>query len=190
MKFYKLILIILVVFLKTGNVLSNTNIFDVNNIEIKKKVKSTNEDLANQAIKKGFKELKDKILLKEDTIKLQDLKFSEIKQLVTYYQVSNKKDDRNSVKKISYNISFDKDKIHNLFYKRNISYSEITNKELFILPILKRNNKIFIYNQNFFYDEWNKINNTDLLEFILPLENIEVIENININKNKLLNLEL
>ena len=37
MKFYKLILIILVVFLKTGNVLSNHNIFDVNNIEIEKK---------------------------------------------------------------------------------------------------------------------------------------------------------
>ena len=58
MKSYKLILLILIVFLKTGNVLSNTNIFNVNNIEIEKKDKTTNELLANLAIKKAFKELK------------------------------------------------------------------------------------------------------------------------------------
>ena len=38
----------------------------------------------------------------------------------------------------------------NLFYKKNISYSEIINKELFILPILKKENQIFIYNKIFF----------------------------------------
>ena len=43
MKSYKLLIFILIVFLKTGNVLSNTNIFDVNNIEIEKKGKTTNE---------------------------------------------------------------------------------------------------------------------------------------------------
>ena len=52
MKFYKFILIILIVFLKTGNVLSNNNIFNVNNIEIEKKGKVTNDQLANQAIKR------------------------------------------------------------------------------------------------------------------------------------------
>ena len=190
MKSYKLIIIlILVVFLKTGNVLSNTNIFDVNNIEIEKKGKTTNNLLANQAIKKGFKELIKKILLKEDREKLKKLEFLEIKELVKYYQVLNKNDDSN-VEKINYNISFDKDKIHDLFYKVGISYSEVTNKELFILPILKKKNKIFVYNNNFFYDNWNKINNTDLIEFIIPLENIEIIQNVNTNKKNLLNLEL
>ena len=76
MKSYKLILLILIVFLKTGNVLSNTNIFNVNNIEIEKKSKSNNDELANEAIKKGFKELLDKILLKEDSKKLEELKFN------------------------------------------------------------------------------------------------------------------
>ena len=63
MNYYKLILIILVVFFKTGNVLSISNIFDVNNIEVEKKGKISNEVLANRAIKKGFKELINKILL-------------------------------------------------------------------------------------------------------------------------------
>ena len=82
MKSYKLILIILAVFLKTGNVLSNTNIFNVNNIEIENKGKNSNEALANLAIKKGFKKLIKKILLDEDSKKLDQLKFEEIKELV------------------------------------------------------------------------------------------------------------
>ena len=78
--------------------------------------------------------------------------------------------------------------IHKLFYDKNISYSDITNKELFILPIFKKDEKIFIYNKNFFYDNWNKNNANELLEFILPLENIEIFQNINFNKDNLLNL--
>jgi len=190
MKFLKPIIIILVIFLKTGNVLSNNNIFDVNNIEIEIKNKTSNDVLANQAIKKGFKKLISKILLTKDTSKLKELKFSEIKKLVTYYQVSNKKKDNNNIEKISYNISFDKNKMHDLFYKKGISYSEITNRELFILPILKKKNQLYIYSQNFFYDKWNEIYDIELIEFILPLENIEIIQNININKNNLLNIEL
>ena len=190
MKSYKLILIILIIFLKTGNVLSNNNIFNVNNIEIEKKDKISNELLAKQAIKKGFRELLDKILLKEDGKKLQTLKYSEIKDLVTYYQISEKIEDNIGKEKINFNIFFDKDKMHNLFYKRSISYSKISDKELFILPILKKDNQIFIFNQNFFYNRWNESNDTKLIEFILPLENIEIIQNINLNKNNLINLEL
>ena len=63
MKFSKLLIIILIVFFKTGNVFSDNSIFDVNNIKIEKTAKLTNEQLANQAIKKGFEELKKKILL-------------------------------------------------------------------------------------------------------------------------------
>jgi hypothetical protein len=189
MKFYKLFLIILIVFSQTGNVLSNSNIFDVNNIEIEKKGKISNEALANKAITMSFKQLIEKILLKKDVEKLKELKFTEIKELVRYYQVSNKI-NHNNVEKINYNISFDKDKIHDLFYKKNISYSEITNKELFILPILRKKDQVYIYNQNFFYDKWNEFNDDDLIEFILPLENIEIIQYVNSYKNDLLNLDL
>ena len=58
MKFNKLILIILIVFLKTGNLLSEDNIFTVNNIELIKKVKTNNQQLVNEAIEKGFNKLK------------------------------------------------------------------------------------------------------------------------------------
>ena len=190
MKFYKFIIIILIVFLKTGNLLSDDNIFSVNNIELIKKVKTTNQQLVNEAIEKGFNKLTKKILLEEDIRVLSKLNFNQIKDLVSYYQVVNKVNDTENADIIIYNITFDKDKLHNLFYKKGISYSQITNKELFLLPILKKDSQIYIYRQNFFYNEWNEFNNSVTIDFILPQENIEIIQNININKNNLLNIQL
>ena len=47
----KLIFIILIFFVKTGNVLSIENIFSVNNIELTKKTNISNLELSNKAIK-------------------------------------------------------------------------------------------------------------------------------------------
>ncbi len=190
MNFIKLLLIILIIFSKTGNVLSKDNIFNVNNIELIKKANTSNEDLANIAIKKGYKELIDKILLKEEKKKLSNLNLSEIKQLVSYYQVLNDKNIKGENEKLRFNIFFDRDKLHNLFFKKDILYSEILNKEIYLLPVFKKDDQVFIYNKNFFYMEWNKVYSMDLIEFILPIENIEVIQNININKENMLNLNL
>ena len=38
----------------------------------------------------------------------------------------------------------------------------------------------------FFMKNWNEIYKNDLIEFILPLENIEIIQNLNKNKNNLI----
>ena len=89
MKSLKSIIFILVIFLKTGNVLSNEDIFHVNNIELIKKTNISSEEMANRAIKKGFEQLKKKILLNKDLKKLSDLKLSQIKELVSFYQVQS-----------------------------------------------------------------------------------------------------
>ena len=91
---------------------------------------------------------------------------------------------------MNFNISFDKNKMHQLFYKKGIKYAEIFDKELYFLPILIKKNEIFIFNNNYFYDNWNKNDNFDLIEFILPLEKIEIIKNINENKNNLININI
>ena len=191
MKFNKQIIIfILIVFFKTETVLSENNLFNVNNIRLEKKDKSSNKALADQAIKKGFDQLITKILLSEDRKKLDDLNFSSIKELVTYYQITKVPEDKKNGKLVNFSVTFDKDKIHNLFFKRAISYSEISDKELYILPVLIKNNEIFIFNNNFFYSSWNKVFESDLIEFILLLENIEIIQNINNSKNNLINIDL
>ena len=188
MSCYKIIIYILVIFLKTGNVLSLENIFNVNNIQITKKSNNSNDDLANKAIKKGFRELLEKILLKEDIKNLSGLEFTKIKELVSYYQIAETQN--NVTGKINFNIFFDKDKLHTLFSDKNISYSDISDKELYLLPVFQKNDQIFIYNNNYYYDNWNKIYKSELIEFILPIENIEVIQNISKNKENLYEIDL
>ena len=121
MKFLKPIIIILVIFLKTGNVLSNEDIFHVNNIELIKKPNISSEEMANRAIKKGFEQLKKKILLKKDLKKLADLSPSQKKERVTLYQDQTINEDLKKKDKVKYNISFVKNKLHILFYDKNIS---------------------------------------------------------------------
>ena len=190
MKYYKQILFfILIVFFKTETLLSENNLFNVNNIEIEKKNKNTHSILADRAIKKGFDQLISKILLKQDIDKLASLSFKSIKQLVTYYQISNISNEDNK-EVLNFSITFDKDKIHNLFYQKGISYSEISDKELYTLPVLIKNSEIFIFNNNFYYKNWNEIFKKTLIDFILPLENIELIQSITSNRNNLINLNL
>ena len=188
MKLFKQIIIILILFFKTGTLLSANNLFNVNNILLEKKDNELSSDLANQAIKKGFNKLINKVLLKEDIARVSDLDFVTIKDLVTFYNISNNSNKLNN--EISFNISFDKEKIHNLFYKKGILYSDISDKEFFILPILIRKNKIFIFANNYFYNNWNISNENELIEFILPQENIEIIQKINKSRDNLYDLNL
>ena len=190
MKLNKIIILILVIFIKTGNVLSQDSIFNVNNIEIIKKTNTSNKDIANQAIKKAYLKLIDKILLIEDKEKISKMDFKKIEELVSYYQVISNVENDKKEDIVIFNIFFDKDKLHNLFYEKDISYAEITDKEFYLLPVLKKDDQYFIFNQNFFYEKWNDFEDNDLVEFILPFENIEIIQKINLNKNNLFDVEI
>ena len=185
MKLFKLF-IILIVFFKTENLLSENNLFNVNNILINKKDNLSNNQLANQAIKEAFNLLSKRILLKKDIQKISDLNYLNIRELVTYYNISKKTNNDDVI----FNVTFDKDKIHNLFYNRGILYSDIVDKDFYILPIFLKQNEIYIFSNNYFYKNWNEYSDDDLLEFILPLENIEIIQSINKSRDNLLSLNL
>ena len=189
MKFLNLIFI-LVVLLKTETLFSKSDLFHVNNIQLEKNDKVTNKELSELAIKQGFDQLLERILLVKDRDRLSDLNFFSIKNLVTYYQIINVSKEKDNNEILNYNILFDKDKIHDLFYEKEILYSEISDKEFYVLPILIKENEIFIFNNNFFYKNWNEIDENKLIEFILPLENIEIVKKINDNKENLLNLDI
>ena len=62
MKFLIQISFILIVFFKTGNLLSDNNLFSVNNILLEKKDNISINRLANQAIKKAFNHLTARLL--------------------------------------------------------------------------------------------------------------------------------
>ena len=188
MKFYLFILSILIILLKTGNVLSDNDIFNVNNIEINKKSLKNTENLVNKAFKKGFKDLIKKLLLEEDFKKLSTSNLKQIKELISYYQIidTDKKDDD----KILVNIFFDKDKLHNFFYQRNILYSDLENTEIMFFPLLVKDKQFFIYSENYFFENWNKETDNELIQFNLPVENIENIQKIKQYENNIYRLNI
>ena len=175
---------ILIILFKTGNVLSDNNIFNVNNVEISKEISSNKEKLANQAFKKGFKELINRLLLEEDYKKISTTNLDQIKRLISYYQIKNKEKEENN-NYIRFNIFFDKERIHNFFYQKNILYSDIINTDMIIFPLLVKDKQYFIYSKNYFYENWNKENSKDLIQYTLPAESIESIQKIKLNRENI-----
>ena len=142
------IIYILIVLFQTGNVLSNSSIFNVNNVEIGKETYKNKENLVNQAFIKSYDQLISRLLLEGDYKILSNTNLKEIKKLISYNQIINpeieKKEDN-----IRVNVFFDKDRLHNFFYKKNILYADIVNTEVIFFPLLKKNNQHFIYTKNY-----------------------------------------
>jgi len=189
MKNLKLIICILIILFKTGNLFSDNNIFNVNNIEINKDISDKNEDLANLAFKNGFKELTNRLLLEKDFENVSSTSLEVIKTLISYYQIieNNNKDKNNN---LNINIFFDKDKIHNFFYQRNILYSDVKNSEVLFFPLLIYKDEYFVYSKNYFYDNWIKNDQKNLIQYVLPVESIESIQSIELNKNTIFELNI
>ena len=149
--------------------------------------------MIQSAFQKGFVTFVNKTLLKKDAIKLYKTKISAIEDLVFAYQIV--KDEKKNKKKniFTINIKFDQKKITSFLAQKRISYADITNISLTVLPILIKNKDVFMFNENFFYNNWlkpqNEIKNINdmLISYNLALENIEDLQYINLNKE---NLEL
>ena len=182
------IIFILLFISKTENVFSNNLIYDVNKVEIKGKKKDniTKIKFIELAFVKAFFVFIDKTLLKEDAESLSKTKLETIKDLVLTYQIikneKNKVDNNDNI--LTFNIQFDPKKINNFLAKRKISYADISNISLTLLPILIKEKKIFLYKENFFHTNWNKLQsltkdtNDQLINYNLALENIEDLEYI------------
>ena len=177
---------ILIILFKTGNVLSDNNIFNVNNIEINKENSVNKEILVNKAFSKGFDKLINRLLLEKDYKNLENTNLKQIKELISHYQLI----DLDKEKKIKFNIFFDKDRIHNFFFKKNILYSDVINTEVLIFPLLIIDNENFIYSKNYFVNNWNNKNLIDLIEYTLPIENIESIQKIEKFKENIFDVEV
>ncbi len=180
---------ILIILFKTGNVLSDNNIFNVNNIEINKEIYKNKEKLVNKAFEKAFDELSKRLFLDDDYKKISKIDLKQIKKLVSYYQIINPEKTKKN-KNIEVNVSFDKDRMHNFFHKFNILYSDIINTDVIIFPLLIKEKKYFIYTQNYFYDNWDNKNSENLIQYTLPVENIENIQKINLNKENIYKLNI
>ena len=181
---------ILIILFKTGNVLSDNNIFNVNNIEISKETYKNKDRLVSKAFQKAFDELINRLLLEEDHKRLSGINLEQIKGLISYYQIIDQDEETKDKNNIKFNVFFDKGRMHNFFYNRNILYSDIINTEVILFPLLKKEDQYFIYTKNYFYENWNKDKSDNLIQYTLQAENIENIQKINSSKDNIYKLEI
>ena len=86
-------------------------------------------------------------------------------------------------------VSFNKKKVFNFLEQKNIFPSIPLNKKIFFLPVIIDENKkeLLVFSNNIFFTQWNKkLKNSQLLEYILPTEDLE---DLNLIKNKFENIE-
>lgn len=188
MKYFIFISTIIILLFKTGNVLSNISIFNVDNIKVNNNSYKSKEELLNAAFKKGFKQLTDRILLKEDYLKLSNIQINEIKKLISFYQTIDKSESKDVV----VNINFDRNKINNFLYLKNISYADISESKLVIFPVLIDKDDFYLYNENYFYKNWNdkKDKKYEFIEYLLPIESLAKLKIIKDNIGSLEQLDV
>ena len=187
MKNVLFIFCILIILFKTETVLSDNKIFNVNNIEINKENSKNTEKLVFEAFKNGFNKLINRLLLEKDYKIFLATDLDEIKKLISYYQIIDSEDKVDD--KILVNIFFDKDRMHNFFYEKNILYSDIINTEVIFFPLLIENKKYFIYNKNYFIENWNNETLKDSIQYTLPIESIENIQKIENYKDNIFKMD-
>lgn len=192
---YLFILSIIVFLFKTETVFSAETIYDVNNIQVSGKLNNNldNNKLIEEAFRKAFLIFINKTLLEKDIETLSKTNIQIIKDFIFTHQITSQKKSIDEEIILTVNVKFDPKKINNYLSINNISYADISEISISILPILRKENNLFIFSDNFFYNEWNKTENdkknteAQLINYNLALENAEDLFYINNNRE---NLEL
>ena len=182
-KFYKLLNVyiyfilfsLLIVFFSTTY--SNANAFKVSDVEISSPFELNFEK--NSVIDKGFQtsfsDLISMITTSGDRKKIKNVPNKELKGMINSFTISDEKFINNEYF-ANLETTFNKKKILKFLENKNIFPSIPQRNKVLLFPILieTKNNNIYLFNNNIFYDTWNEQKNSyDLLDYLLPSEDIE-----------------
>jgi len=159
---------------------SEENAFTINNVAVKGKIdlNFSREKYINKAFLNSFEILMNKILLSRDFTKINNIQLKQIKSLINNFQIleeSYRQDEYKAKIKIFYSAA----RVKKFLSQKNISFSYPENVSAVFFPVLFINDEIKNLNENFFYKHWIKIEiKNELINFILPLEDLEDISKI------------
>jgi len=166
---------------------SEENVFTINNVEVKGTIDlnfSRNKYL-NMAFLNSFEILMNKILLTSDLKKVGDVKLKQIKNLISSFQILEES-YRRDVYRANIKIFYNKNKIKNFLGQKNISFSQTENISAVFYPVLYIDDEIQDFDENFFYKQWMAVEiKNELINFILPLEDLEDITRIKEMKDRI-----
>jgi len=182
-KFYKLLNVyiyfilfsLLIVFFSTTY--SNANAFKVSDIEISSPFELNFKK--NSVIDKGFQisfsNLISMITTSGDRKKIKNVPIKVLKGMIDSFTISDEKFINNEYF-ANLETTFNKKKILKFLEDKNIFPSIPQRNKVLLFPIIieTKDNSIYLFNDNVFYDKWNEQKNSyDLLDYLLPSEDIE-----------------
>ena len=182
-KFYKLLNVyiyfilfsLLIVFFSTTY--SNANAFKVSDIEISSPFELNFEknSVIDIGFQTSFSDLISMITTSGDRKKIKNVPLRELKGMIDSFTISDEKFINNEYF-ANLETTFNKKKILKFLENKNIFPSIPKRNKVLLFPILIeiKNNNIYLFNNNIFYDKWNEQKNSyDLLDYLLPSEDIE-----------------
>ena len=191
---YILIIIAICAFLLTSYTksFSEENVFTVNDVEVEGtiNVNFSRDKYIDKAFLDSFQILMSKILLGRELNKIKNIKLNDIKNLVSSFQILDETYG-NEEYKARFKIIYNGVKVKKLLGKKNISFSQPKNISAIFFPILFVNEEMQDFYENFFYKQWTTIKiKNELINFILPLEDLGDISKIKEMKNKIEELNI
>ena len=173
-------------------ILAEENVFTLQNVKVKGKINLnfSRDKYLNVAFKKSWEILMSKILLSKDLSKVSNIELKQIKKLISSFQILEEKHSKNQYE-AQIKIIFNDLKVKEFLSKKNISFSRAGNISSIFFPVLIVNNEIKNFNENFFYKKWNEIEiKNNLINFILPIEDLEDVSKLLEMKDKIEELDV
>ncbi len=194
--FKKIILIFFaataILFLTFSKSSSEENLFTINDIKIKGTfdLNFSRDKYLNKAFLNSFEILMDKILLTRDLKIVKNVNLKQVKKLISSFQILEESYS-NDIYKAKIKVTFNENKIKKLLREKNISFSQPEYISAVFFPILFSKDELIDFSNNYFYKNWTDIKvNNELINFILPIEDLDDVSKILNMKNKIENLNV
>jgi len=160
----------------------NANTFKVSDIEISSpfELNFKKSRVIDDGFRSSFSNLLSMITTSGDKGKIKNIKIKELKSMIDSFKISDEKFINNEYF-AKLETTFNKKKILTFLEKRNIFPSIPVRNKVLLVPILVdlETESIYLFDNNIFYKKWNDIkNNYQLLDYLMPSEDIEDLNKI------------
>ena len=179
-------------FISSDHSLASNHTLAVEELEISKEIdlEFSRIKIIDEAFKKAFYRLLSQILNSTDIKKLKNVNMREIKTLVENFKIKNEVFRENKYY-ANFDVYFNKKKIKFFLEKKNLFYSNPKQISVLFLPIIIEQENLHLFNDNIFYKYWltNKVQ-SGLINYIMPLEDIDETLNLIRSQENLENLDI
>lgn len=183
---------IILLFISLTKSFSEESVFTIKEVKVKGgiDVNFSREKYLNEAFSNSFDILMNKILLISDLKKVEGVELREIKNLINSFKILEES-YREDIYRAEIKIFYGEKKVKEFLKNRNISFSLPKNISAVFFPVFYISGEIQSLKENFFYNNWEetKIKN-ELINFILPIEDLDDIAQITKKKNNLEDLDI